>query len=129
MKYKLFLDDFRNPRDAFYYTKEKRYNDTDWVVVRNYKEFVNYVTQMSKQKYWPSLVSFDHDLSAEHYDTENQEFGSLREYYAKQGREETGYDCAKWFLEFASKNSLPVPEILCHSMNPASKVNILSLFK
>ena len=75
--YNLFLDDIRDPKnmipgmevlykdgmlihrnnpDNFYYKH-------DWVVVRSYNEFVDYITKNGL----PKLVSFDHDLAPEHY--------------------------------------------------------------
>ena len=48
MKYKIYLDDVRTPTDS------------SWVVVRNYDEFVNKVTEIGLENI--ELISLDHDL-------------------------------------------------------------------
>ena len=59
----LFLDDFRDPADAFNYTKESMFLKEQWDIVRNYEEFVNYITNNGV----PYFISFDHDLADSHY--------------------------------------------------------------
>ncbi len=63
----LFLDDIREPRDAFYYTKELMFNLKSWDVVRNYNEFVDWVELNGL----PDFISFDHDLADSHYTPEH----------------------------------------------------------
>ena len=66
---RLFLDDVRVPYDVFrMYINPLYENDSDWVIVRNYYEFVNYITKFGR----PDFISFDHDLSYDHYLEENQ---------------------------------------------------------
>ena len=54
MSYKLFLDDVRNPRDV----KWAEMPLGPWVIVRNYDDFVKYITSNGL----PEFVAFDHDL-------------------------------------------------------------------
>jgi hypothetical protein len=42
------------------------------------------------------------------------------------GPEKTGYDCAKWLVEYCVEHGLKFPEYVVHSMNPVGKENILS---
>lgn len=69
MSYKLFLDDIRNPTECSLYMYKRigkenlSYLDEDWVVVRNYSEFIGAIFDRGL----PNLVSFDHDLAHEHY--------------------------------------------------------------
>lgn len=126
--YNLFLDDFRQPIDASYYKIDKRYRTESWVTVKNFKEFKETVERNLVKGYWPTLISYDHDLGEEHYKSENQTL-SLLEYYNKKDRSETGYDCLKWFIKFSYENKLPFPESLCHSMNPVGSKNIIQLIK
>lgn len=114
---KLFLDDFRVPLDAYkLWLKEMYSNNEDWNVVKSYDEFVSYIETNGL----PEVVSFDHDLGIEHY-TAQPEID-----YSKY-TEKTGYDCAKWLVEYCMNNKVPIPEYHCHSQNPVGKHNIMSL--
>jgi hypothetical protein len=106
MSYNLYLDDIRIPKEG------------NWHIVRSYNAFVGII----KIKGNPDLISFDHDLADIHYDPT-----SYRESF--EYHEETGYDCAKWYLNYITENNLPCAQILIHSMNPVGTENIKSLFK
>lgn len=100
---KLFLDDTRQPPDM------------TWDVVRNYQQFVEYITKQGV----PDVISFDHDLAFEHYPlTESHPDPEtiLYDIYT----EKTGYDCAKWLVE----NGYEVKRWMVHSMNPVGARNI-----
>ena len=121
MSYNLFLDDFRFPYDAYKYTHQSIYKEKEWVIVRNYDEFVNYIIKHSI----PDIISFDHDLGYEHYN--NYSYGDVIDY--DMFNEKTGYDCAKWLIDYIIDNDLKPPkEILIHSMNPIGSENIKKLF-
>jgi hypothetical protein len=115
--YNLFLDDIRMPYVVGDYIIPVSYRSfyrlKEWVIVRSYKEFVDYILLNGL----PELVSFDHDLADAHYDpqTWTESF---------QYTEETGYDCAKWLVKYCMDNKLKLPEYLVHSMNPVGAVNI-----
>tara|TARA_R110002020_G_scaffold215911_3_gene423216 strand:+ start:886 stop:1272 length:387 start_codon:yes stop_codon:yes gene_type:complete len=114
---KLFLDDVRVPYDVFKMTINPIYeNNEDWVIVKHYYEFVSYI----KENGIPDFLSFDHDLSFDHYLSENQEgdidYNSLKE--------KTGYDCAKWLVQYCLENNLTIPDYYVHSANPVGKKNI-----
>lgn len=114
----LFLDDFREPKDAFYYTGQNLYLTKSWCVVRSYEEFVKYIEENSI----PHTISFDHDLSHEHYTQEK-----VIPYDSYE--EKTGFHCAKWLIEYSIEKNLKLPTtILIHSMNPVGSENIKSLF-
>ena len=72
-----------------------------YIGVRSYKEFVTYIIDSGL----PDFISFDHDL----------------------GLQESGYDCAKWLVNFCLDNNLRLPKFDVHSQNPVGKENILSL--
>ena len=117
MNYKLFLDDFRDPRDAFFYKGFPIYND-EWIVVRNYNEFVKTVEELGI----PEAISFDHDLADVHYNKSSFD-------YNDETQEKTGYHCAKWLIYYCIDNKKELPAIiLVHSMNTAGSQNIWSLF-
>ena len=66
---KLFLDDNRKPYDVFRNTIDPIYeNNNEWVIVKNYEEFVDTILESGL----PEIISFDHDLSQNHYLPENQ---------------------------------------------------------
>ena len=98
---KLYLDDIRNPHQS-------GYQDSEWVVVRNYNEFVSAI-----KKYFSKLdvVSFDHDLA---------DFDS-------DGNELTGYTCVKWLCDYILDNDLDISnlEIMFHTANTVGKVNMM----
>ncbi|PIF44365.1 hypothetical protein CLU96_1329 [Chryseobacterium sp. 52] len=111
----LFLDDIRYPIEAYHYTRQDVFLRKDWHIVRNYEQFVNRILE----KGLPEMISFDHDLADVHDLKPNSE-----EY-----TEKTGYDCAKWLIEYCMDNYLDLPKFYCHSMNPVGKKNILSLLE
>jgi hypothetical protein len=127
-KMKLFLDDVRNPTDCFGYVKAYGIRpDTYlgfWHVVKTYDEFVRFI----QERGLPEIVSFDHDLADEHYNEAMYEgddsYGKLYETF----KEKTGYDAAKWLVNYCEEKGLPLPICFCHSMNPAGRQNINNLF-
>ena len=120
-RYNLFLDDMRNPRDCFSYIKRPVYLMDDWVVVRNYEEFVKKVTDDGM----PVVVSFDHDLADFHYGVQDH----IDQDYYDLCEERTGYHCAQWLINYCMDNNEELPlVILIHSMNGVGARNIQSLF-
>jgi hypothetical protein len=125
---KLFLDDFRDPKDAITLVPSnynKFYWENDWDVVRNYGEFVDYIEENGL----PEFISFDHDLG----DTAMEEYfnnvvtnGTIDYDNIK---EKTGLDCAKFLVEYCADENQPLPEYLVHSANPAGKQNIISFLE
>lgn len=114
----LFLDDMRIPKDVIEYISpvqlKEIYLNTDWVIVRNYDEFVKYVTENTL----PELISFDHDLADEHY------CNDMSDSSYERFKEKTGYECAKWLCDYCGDNDLKLPKYIVHSMNPIGKKNI-----
>jgi hypothetical protein len=119
--YNLFLDDFRIPQDAFDYTKDPRYTARDWVIVHNYQDFVDTITEKYMDGQLPELISFDHDLG---YEEESIDMTTPD--YNNFG-ERSGYHCAKWLTDFCIDTDTKLPDYMVHSMNPVGRENILSL--
>lgn len=118
--YNLFLDDVRKPIHAFGYTRLNIFLNEDWTIVRNYDDFVLTIrTAWEKYGHFPEIVAFDHDLAAEHYGADVQSVFN----------EKTGYDCAKWLIDFCIEKELKLPRWYCHSMNPAGRDNINFLLR
>jgi hypothetical protein len=126
MKYNLFLDDFRSPMDAFKYTHNTLYNNLRWVVVRSYDEFIQEITnKFDEDGAFPELISFDHDLADEHYAPTMYEGPDAYNRNYSRFKEKTGYECAKWLVDFCIDHKLKLPDYLVHSMNPVGKQNII----
>lgn len=115
--YNLFLDDSRNVISVYKYTKNPIYIDNEWVVVRNYNDFVNTIIKNGL----PKIISFDHDLSDKKYILHLNKDEDLSKY-----REKTGYECAKWLVNYCLDNDLDIPEYYVHSYNTVGKTNIIS---
>ncbi|MFA7615080.1 MAG: cyclic-phosphate processing receiver domain-containing protein [Weeksellaceae bacterium] len=71
--------------------------------VYGFEEFIEFIIQNGL----PDFISFDHDL----------------------GEGKSGFDCAKWLVEYCLDNQVPLPEFTVHSQNPVGKENIESLLK
>jgi len=107
---RVYLDDVRTPIE------------TNWVVVRNYDEFVKFVGETGLENI--EVISLDHDLG----------HSAMREYYNNVSpnykldynniTEKTGYDCAKWLVEESMKTAVRLPEVVVHSANPIGSANI-----
>jgi hypothetical protein len=123
---KIYLDDVRTPKDK------------DWMVVRNYHEFVNLVQKIVIKNI--SNISLDHDLGD----------SAMNEYHTNVSpnfkldynniSEKTGYDAAKFLVdEFYSqyperlemnhfdkkKEPIMFPIVLVHSANPIGSANMM----
>lgn len=132
MSYRLFLDDVRDPNT---FLKDIR----TWTVARTYSQFVNTITEQGL----PKFISFDHDLGEEHYlsviagdlypgkkwsDLSIEEAKTVPIPYEKY-KEKTGYDCAKWLIEYCMDHNLPFPNYQVHSHNPIGRENIYKLLE
>ena len=111
-KKRLYLDDVRTPIG------------TDWVIVRNYDQFVSTIRLYGLEKF--EVISLDHDLGDE----------SMIEYYTNVKKnyelnydnivnEKTGYDCCKFLVAESMTKNIPLPQIYIHSANPIGSGNML----
>jgi hypothetical protein len=121
VSYVLFLDDVRNPDDV---TWEMFPRDEMIFTVRNYNAFVKHIMLSGV----PGFVCFDHDLADEHYvamlkENESDPVKQL-ETIVDYGLEQTGYDCAKWLVDYCVEKKKKFPPYIVHSMNPIGKERI-----
>ncbi len=123
---RIYLDDVRTPVE------------TEWVVVRNYEEFVNLVKETGLDNI--EVISLDHDLGDS---AMSEYFNNVSPNYILDYthiNEKTGYDCAKWLVnEFYDRNTkwsdlsrdvkrgkpFPFPLVYTHSANPIGSANIM----
>jgi hypothetical protein len=107
---KIYLDDVRTPLDL------------DWIVVRNYDEFISKVTEIGLENI--ELISLDHDLG----DTAMIEWrrNVYHNYTLDYNNitEKTGMDCAKWLVD-QWLDGAPVVEVVVHSANAIGSANIM----
>lgn len=103
MRTYLWLDDIRNP---YLYIWQVQYmpdydKNTDNIVwVKNYEEFINWVTTNGL----PDKVFFDHDLGP----------SPMKD----------GYDAAKWLGNYCIDNNKEIPLFYIQSANPVGSDNI-----
>lgn len=117
--YNLFLDDIRIPKDVTWVELPL----VDWIIVKSYKEFV----QIIEKDGIPTRVSYDHDLSEEHYPQGVGIFiGDPRANHIQLPydtyKEKTGYHAARYLIEYCIDKNIPFPEYTIHSMNPVGGV-------
>lgn len=110
MKHRVYLDDVRTPIDK------------DWIVVRNYEEFVNKVTEIGFDNI--DLISLDHDLG----DTAMLEWkrNVYHNYELNYSNilEKTGMDCTKWLVE-QWLDGKQVVDVVIHSANAIGSANMM----
>lgn len=122
MSYALFLDDdpIRIPNRLSWIDLPLH----DWIIVRNYKDFVKIITD----KGLPFVCSFDHDIADQHYKLCNNNDDRSNIDYSKL-TEKTGRDCAVWLVNYCIDKELPLPEYYVHSLNPCGADNIRSVME
>lgn len=119
---KLFLDDLRSVQMI--------YSDADmseWTIVRNFHQFINYIKNYGV----PDFISFDHDLGIEHtkYFFNHGGHDNPPDPMNAEFKEKTGYDAAKWLVDFCVENNVKLPEYYVHSANPIGSKNIRDYLK
>lgn len=109
---KIYLDDVRTPLDW------------DWIIVRNYDQFVSKINEVGLENI--ELISLDHDLdrtamvewSKNTYENYQINYNNIKE--------KTGLDCAKWLIE-QWKEGKPVVDVVIHSANAIGSANMMGL--
>lgn len=109
---KIYLDDVRTPLEW------------DWLVVRNYDQFVSKINEVGLENI--ELISLDHDLddtamvewSKNTFDNYKIDYNNIKE--------KTGLDCAKWLIE-QWKEGKPVVDVVIHSANAIGSANMMGL--
>lgn len=113
---RLFLDDWRIPRDCATYMWQRKtdcrdYHE-DWTVARSFGQFARYIDSIGI----PDLVSLDYDLA----DVEElKESLGIEEWFSlAENREYNGTDCLAHLISRCRKEGKPLPKIYIHSANP-----------
>jgi hypothetical protein len=110
-KKRLYLDDVRTPKAE------------DWVIARNYDEFVASIKLYGLGNF--EVISLDHDLGE----------GAMIEYYTNVKnnyildynniQERTGMDCCRFLVAESMNQNIPLPQIYIHSANPIGSANMM----
>ena len=122
MKKLIWLDDTRNPFD----------NNGSWLVFspieqpycvvwcKKYDDFLEEIVYNGM----PDAICFDHDLGMEIV-LEARSFGmSKRKSRELKKEAKSGYDCAKWLVDYCMEKSLNLPKWNIQSQNPVGAENI-----
>jgi hypothetical protein len=111
-KKRLYLDDIRTPIDD------------DWIVVRNYEQFVSTIKLNGLENF--DMISLDHDLGdqamVEYYTNAKNNYQIN---YENIVNEKTGYDCCKFLVSVSMTKNIPLPQIYVHSANPIGAHNMM----
>lgn len=126
--YHLFLDDERNPYDSrtMAYMKMRGgpdYKNMIWEVAKNFEEFQLIVDQ----KGIPEFISYDHDLSSEHYDVSMYHGEDAYNEKSVNFTEKTGRECAEYLC--SKLQGAPHPRYIIHSMNPLAVSRITGVIR
>jgi len=108
---RLYLDDVRTPVSQ------------DWIIARNYDEFVAQIKLHGLDNF--EVISLDHDLGE----------GAMIEYYTNVKnnymldynniKERTGMDCCRYLVSESMNEKIPLPQIYVHSANPIGSANMI----
>lgn len=129
MKKLLWLDDIRDPfevvdgNDWLVFSPIERPFECIWV--KSYTEFVNWI----KENGLPDAICFDHDLGMEVAIKARETGMSKRQSRKLKQLEKTGYDCAKWLVDYCMFKELRLPDWNIQSANRVGKENIDGLLK
>lgn len=123
MKTLLWLDDLRNPYKSDWLLLFAPTFEGDIIWVKNFEDFVSYI----KENGLPDLIGFDHDLG-EDIAIELVSNGTNKKVARKIKKEsKSGYDAAKWLVDYLLDNNLPMTKWVIQSANPTGKENINGL--
>lgn len=131
MKKLLWLDDIRNPHETnldgikhwLVFSPIQEPYEVIWV--KSYNEFVAWITVNGL----PNGICFDHDLGMEVALNARRKGMSKRKSRELKKLEKTGFDCAKWLVEYCMDNNCVLPLWNVQSANPVGKDNINGLLK
>lgn len=119
----LWLDDVRNPLENNWLAFSPLQGAYDVIWVKSYKEFVVWIENNGL----PTAICFDHDLGD---NFSFRETGNISDWFdLENNKEYTGYDCAKWLVEYCMDNNKKLPLYNIQSANPVGKENIDKLLK
>lgn len=114
----------RNPfEDNWIHDYAPQFLEETIVWVKNYDSFVEWI----KYNGLPHTIAFDHDLGEDVARDKVSKGMSKRQARIQKRETISGYDCAKWLVEYCMDNDLDLPNWIVQSANPVGKDNINGL--
>lgn len=111
MMKKIYLDDERTPVDP------------DWVIVRNYEDFVKTVEEIGIDNI--DTFSLDHDLDETAIIEYHKNVAPHYRLDYENIKEKTGLDCVKYLVSQFIKNGYKGQKVFVHSANPIGSGNMM----
>lgn len=126
MKKLLWLDDIRNPFISDWlmqYAPQFAYGEGETIWVKSYSEFVEWI----KENGLPYMIAFDHDLGQDVANEKVRNGMSKRKSRIEKRETMSGFECAKWLVEYCINNNVELPQWTVQSANPVGRDNINGL--
>lgn len=121
----LWLDDIRDPSSGNWIRDfaPEFFSFRKIVWVKSYEEFTRWI----KYNGLPRKICFDHDLGEDM--AMELVANGVNKAKAREIKKlaKSGYDCAKWLVDYCLDNKVQIPEWNIQSANPVGKENIGSL--
>lgn len=108
----LWLDDVRDPHQNNWLRYSPIPKPFNVVWVKRYRDFISHIEENGL----PDAICFDHDI---------EDFHISKSTY----KEKTGYDCAKWLVDYCLDTEEELPLYNIQSSNTAGKENIDKLLQ
>jgi len=121
----LWLDDMRDPYMGNWIRDfaPEFFSSRKIVWVKGFEEFTRWI----KYNGLPSKICFDHDLGEDiAMDLVSKGVNKTKAREVKQ-LAKSGFDCAKWLVDYCLDNNINIPDWSIQSANPVGKENINSL--
>lgn len=120
----LWLDDIRNPFENNWLVFSP-IEHTEVIWVKSYNEFKDWIEENGL----PEGICFDHDLGLDEvHEKKSMSKRSLKK-FRKTPEYKTGFDCAKYLVEYCLDRNIMIPKYNIQSANQVGKENIDSLLK
>lgn len=121
----LWLDDLRNPHEGSWIQKfAPEFNKSDYIIwVLSFKEFTEWIEKNGL----PEKICFDHDLGEDVAMTLVSQGINKKKAREVKKLAKSGYDCAKWLVDYCIDNKKEIPDWNIQSANPVGKENINGL--
>ncbi len=121
----LWLDDLRNPFEGKWIEEFApeylNYGSIIWVL--NYEEFIEWI----RKNGLPQKICFDHDLGEDVAIKLVSKGVNKKKAREVKKLAKSGYDCAKWLVDYCIDHDLQIPDWDIQSANPVGKENINGL--
>ena len=121
----LWLDDLRNPFEGKWIEEfaPEYLNSGSIIWVLNYEEFIEWI----RKNGLPQKICFDHDLGEDVAIKLVSKGVNKKKAREVKKLAKSGYDCAKWLVDYCIDHDLQIPDWDIQSANPVGKENINGL--